>query len=161
MLGFLWKLPGTALASADTVRYGVREGEVQKKNETETSTLQEQITFNEVRRGSSQISELLPLLKKRLSIYRHVYGKLLSQGGLFSKVVQSSYLLNGWGKEFWRLARGWTSWELGVINLNVLFFFFPRVREFFVLHRKVGRDWRGVLVPGYFEPCNFPPLIKQ
>ena len=59
VLGFLWKLPGTALASADTVRYGVRGGEVQKKNETETSTLQEQITFNEVRRGSSQISELL------------------------------------------------------------------------------------------------------
>ena len=35
---------------------GVREGEVQKKNET--GTLQEQITFNEARRGSSQISEL-------------------------------------------------------------------------------------------------------
>ena len=52
-----------------------------------------------------------------------------------------------------------TSWKLGVINLNV-HFFLP-VREFFVLHRKVGRDWRGVLVPGYFEPCNFPPLIKQ
>ena len=38
-------------------RKGVREGKVQKKNET--STLQEQITFNEVRKGSSQISELL------------------------------------------------------------------------------------------------------
>ena len=37
---------------------GAREGEVQKKNET--GTLQEQITFNEARRGSSQISELLP-----------------------------------------------------------------------------------------------------
>ena len=36
----------------------VREGEVQNKNETRT--LQEQITFNEARRGSSQISELLP-----------------------------------------------------------------------------------------------------
>ena len=36
---------------------GVREGESQKKNET--STLQEQITFNEARTGSSQISELL------------------------------------------------------------------------------------------------------
>ena len=32
------------------------------------------------------------------------------------------YLLNGWGKEFWRSARGWTSWELGVINLKVHFF---------------------------------------
>ena len=52
------------------------EGEVQKKKET--STLQEQITFNEVRRGSSQISELLCLSKKRVSIYRHVCGKLLS-----------------------------------------------------------------------------------
>ena len=38
------------------------------------------------------------------------------------KVVWSSYLLDGWGKEFWRWARGWTSWELGVINLNVHFF---------------------------------------
>ena len=36
---------------------GVREGKVWKKNKT--STLQEQITFNEVRKGSSQISELL------------------------------------------------------------------------------------------------------
>ena len=36
---------------------GVREGEVQKKSKT--GTLQEQIIFNEVRRGSSQISELL------------------------------------------------------------------------------------------------------
>ena len=38
-------------------RYGVREGEFPKKNET--GTLQEQITFNEARTGSSQISELL------------------------------------------------------------------------------------------------------
>lgn len=44
------------------------------------------------------------------------------KGPVFSKVVQSSYLLNSWGEEFWRLARGWTSWELGVINLNVHFF---------------------------------------
>ena len=36
---------------------GVREGEVRKKNET--GTLEEQITFNEARRGSSQINELL------------------------------------------------------------------------------------------------------
>ena len=36
---------------------GVREGKVWKKNET--STFQEQITFDKVRRGSSQISELL------------------------------------------------------------------------------------------------------
>ena len=57
-----------------SVRYGVRVGEVQKKNET--GTLQEQITFNEVRRGSSQISEHLS--KKRVSIYRHVCRKLLS-----------------------------------------------------------------------------------
>ena len=59
-----------------SVRYGVRVGEVQKKNET--GTLQEQITFNEVRRGSSQISELLHLSKKRVSIFRHVCRKLLS-----------------------------------------------------------------------------------
>ena len=30
------------------------------------------------------------------------------------------------------------------------------MREFFVLHRMVGRTRRGVLTPGYFEPCNFP-----
>ena len=41
-----------------TVGYAVREGEVQEKNKT--NTLQEQINFNEARRGSSQISELLP-----------------------------------------------------------------------------------------------------
>ena len=37
--------------------YGVKESEIQKKKETSAS--QEQITFNKVRRGSSQISELL------------------------------------------------------------------------------------------------------
>ena len=47
-----------------------------------------------------------------------------------------------------------TGWELGVINLNVRFFL--RVREFFVLHRMVGRTQSGVLTPGYFETCNFP-----
>ena len=51
-----------------------------------------------------------------------------------------------------------TGWELSVINLNVHFFL--RVREFFVLHRMVGRAWRGVLTPGYFEPCNFPSHIS-
>ena len=35
----------------------LREGEVWKKNKT--GTFQEQITFNEARRGGSQISELL------------------------------------------------------------------------------------------------------
>ena len=47
-----------------------------------------------------------------------------------------------------------TGWELGIINLNVHFFL--QVREFFVLKRMVGRTWRGVLTPGYFEPCIFP-----
>ena len=50
-----------------------------------------------------------------------------------------------------------TGWELGVINLNVLFFFLP-VRVFFVLHRMVGSTQKGVLTPGYFERCNFPPV---
>ena len=40
-----------------SVRYGVRVGEVQKKNKT--VTFQEQIIFTEARRSSSQISELL------------------------------------------------------------------------------------------------------
>ena len=44
------------------------------------------------------------------------------RGLFFSKVVQGSSLLNSWGKEFWSSARGWTGWELGVINLNVHFF---------------------------------------
>ena len=30
------------------------------------------------------------------------------------------------------------------------------MREFFVLQRIVGRTWRGVLTPGYFESCNCP-----
>ena len=34
--------------------------------------------------------------------------------------------------------------------------FFLWVREFFALHRMVERTWRGVLIPGYFELCNFP-----
>jgi len=101
-----------------------------------------------VRRGSSQISELLHLSKKRVSIYKHVCGKLLSKGGLlFSRVVGSSYLLNGWGKKLWRSARGWTGWEL--------------VREFFVLHRMLGRTWREILTPGYFDPCNFPSVRQD
>ena len=33
------------------------------------------------------------------------------------------------------------------------------MREFFVLHRIVGRTWRGVLTPGYFEPCKFPSPV--
>ena len=103
-----------------TVGHGVREGEVQEKNET--GPIQEQVTFNEVRRGSSQISELLHHPKKRVSIHRHVCGNLLSKGGLFSKVVQSNSLLNGWGKEFWRSARGWTGWELGKSTLVSIFF---------------------------------------
>ena len=47
----------TSPGPAPPVRFGVRRGEVQKKNKT--GTLQEQITSNEARRGSSQISELL------------------------------------------------------------------------------------------------------
>ena len=43
---------------------------------------------------------------------------------------------------------------MGVVSLSVHFFLW--VREFFVLHRMVGRTWRGVLTPGYFEPCTFP-----
>ena len=31
---------------------------------------------------------------------------------------------------------------------------------FFVLHRMVGGTWRGVLTPGYFEPCNFPSVTN-
>jgi len=49
-------------------------------------------------------------------------------------------------------------WELGIINLKVHFFL--GVREFFVLHRMVGRTQRGVSTPGYFEPCNFPSLTS-
>jgi len=72
------------------------------------------------------------------------------------QVVRISYLLNSWGKDFWRWARGWTSWEWGVINLNVHWFL--QLREFFVLYRMVGRSQTGVLTPGYFDPCNFPSI---
>ena len=48
---YLWK------STAGMQGKGVREGKVWKKNVT--GTLQEQITFNDARRGSSQISELL------------------------------------------------------------------------------------------------------
>ena len=82
------------------------------------------------------------------------------RGLFFSKVVQSSYLLNGWGKEFWSSARGWTGWQLGVINLNVRFFF-SFWWEFFVLHRMVGRTQRGALTPGYFDLCNFPSTSQR
>ena len=81
------------------------------------------------------------------------------RGLFFSRVVQSSYLLNGWGKEFWRSARDWTSWELGIINLNVHFFLW--VRELFVLHRMVERTWRRVLTRGYFKPRNFPSMAAE
>ena len=56
-----------SLLSFRSVRYGVRVGKIQKKNET--GTLQEQITFNEAKRGNSQISELLHLSKKSKYIY--------------------------------------------------------------------------------------------
>ena len=57
----------------------VRELEkVRFRKRKKTGTLQEQITFNEARRDSSQISELLHLFKERVSIYRHECGKLLS-----------------------------------------------------------------------------------
>ena len=52
--GFLARMNGSLVG---VVGKGVREGEVQKKNET--GTLQELISFNEARRGNSQISELL------------------------------------------------------------------------------------------------------
>ena len=51
-----------------------------------------------------------------------------------------------------------TGWEVSVINLNVHLFLL--VREFFVLYRMVGRSWRGVLTPGYFEPRNFPSAVS-
>ena len=123
----------------DIVGYRVREGKVQKKK---TSTLQEQISFNEVRRGSSQISEPLHLSKKSMYVQAYMWNSTVIRGLFFSKVVPSSYLLNGWGKEFWRYATGWTGWELGKSTFMSIFFLW--VREFFVLHRMVGRIQRGV-----------------
>ena len=34
--------------------------------------------------------------------------------------------------------------------------FFPLGERVLVLHRMVGRSWRRVWTPGYFEPCSFP-----
>ena len=60
----------------------VRELEqVRFRKKNKTGTLQEQITFNEARRGSSQIVSGCTDLhgpEKRGSIYRHVCGKLQS-----------------------------------------------------------------------------------
>ena len=51
----LYAVQEASVRTGHVVGYGVREREVQRKNET--STLQEQITFNEARRGSSQIRD--------------------------------------------------------------------------------------------------------
>jgi len=53
----LYAIQEATVRTGHVVGYGVKESEVQIKNET--GTLQEQITFNEVKRGSSQISELI------------------------------------------------------------------------------------------------------
>ena len=53
----LYAVQEASVRTGHVVGYGVREREVQRKNET--GILQEQITFNEARRGSNQISELL------------------------------------------------------------------------------------------------------
>ena len=52
-------------------------------------TLQEQFTFNEARRGSGQISELMHLVKKRVGIYRkHIYVEMHHfEGGLFFLMI--------------------------------------------------------------------------
>ena len=50
------------------------------------------------------------------------------RGLFFSKVVWISYLLNVWGKEFWRLARGWDQLGAGQNPPNVHFFL--RVKEY-------------------------------
>ena len=62
----------------------VRELEKVRFRERITGTLQEQITFNEARRGSSQISELLRLSKKRVSIYKHVVESYCLKGACSS-----------------------------------------------------------------------------
>ena len=53
----LFAVQEASVRTGHVVGYGGREREVQRKNET--GILQEQITFNEARRGSNQISELL------------------------------------------------------------------------------------------------------
>ena len=60
----LYAVQEASVRTGHVVGYGVREREVQRKNET--GILQEQITFNEARRGSNQISELLHLSKRKL-----------------------------------------------------------------------------------------------
>ena len=71
---------------------------------------------------------------------------------------QSSYLLNGWARNSGdRPEAGWAgSWAQS--TLMSIFSF--QVREFFVLHRMVGRTWRGVLTPGYFQLCSFPSQLS-
>ena len=57
LLRNLYVIQEATVRTGHVVRYGVRESEVQIKNET--GTLQEQITFNEAKRGSIPISEPL------------------------------------------------------------------------------------------------------
>ena len=55
------------------------------------------------------------------------------------------------------MGQGLDRQELGKSTLMSIFFL--QVREFFVLHRMVGRTPRGVLTPCYFELCNFPSSV--
>ena len=63
------------------------------------------------------------------------------------------------GQGILEMGQGLDRQELGKSTLMSILFFL-QVREFFVLHRMVGRTQRGVLTPGYFEPCNFPSHIS-
>ena len=115
---------------------GVREGEIQKKNET--STLQEQITLNEVRRGSSQISEVLHLTMEKAT------------------APHSSTLAwkTPWTEEPVRL-QSMGSWRVGhdwVTSLSL--FTFHTLEKEMATHSSV-LAWR---IPGMGEPGGLPSM---
>ena len=102
-----------------------------------------------MRGGSSQISELLHLCKRKLVLRWPV----LLQG------CWEQFSLKWLGQGVLEISQrlGWLG--AGRNQPNVLFFLW--VREFFLLPRMVGRTWRSVLTPGYLEPRNFPSSTMQ
>ena len=64
-----------------------------------------------------------------------------------------SYCLKRLGQGVLEISQRLGQLVAGCNQPNVYFFLW--VRKLFVLPRMVGRTWRGVLTPGYLEPCNF------
>ena len=77
---------------------GVREGEVWKKNKI--GSLQEQITSNEMRRGSSQITELLLAQEKSKYMQAYMWKATVLRGPVLLQGCSEQLSLKWLGKEF-------------------------------------------------------------